>query len=215
MKAVVKFSIPSLVLVTVMILLLVSPVGADHDATYEDLLATYGDWTREDVEAAGYEVDAFCIDAAVVGAPAELGAMGVHAINFEFLSDNEAHATQPDIIMLDTEGNVIGVEYEIDSVVENPPLVAGHPLVFTPPHPGMEHEHMSLHIYFVGDEAYRFGTWNPAVVCPAGSTPPPAALPATGGETSPGTFNLLWLGLGIGLAGVGLLIYRAKVNRPI
>lgn len=213
MKSVFKFSIAGTMLVIVMVLLIVSPVWALDDATYEDLLATYGGWTREDVEAAGYEVEPFCIDAASIGAPAELGGMGYHAINFEFLSDNTAHTTQPDIILLDGEGKVIGVEYEIDSVVEEPPLVAGQPLVFTPPHPGVEHEHMSLHIFFVGDETHRFGTWNPAVTCPPGSTPP-LALPVTGGEPSPGKFNLLLLGLGVGLMGAGLLIYRAKVNRP-
>lgn len=214
MKSVSKILLSGILLtVGVIGLFIVSPVLAQDDATYEDLLATYGDWTREDVEAAGYEVEPVCVDAASAGAPAELGGMGFHAVNFENLSDGVVQATKPDIILLDGEDKVIAVEYEIDSVVENPPTIDGHPLVFTPPHPGVEHEHMSLHVYFVGDEAHRFGTWNPAVTCPAGSTAPPPALPETGGEQGSNNFNLILLVLlGVGLVGTGVMIYRAKVN---
>lgn len=216
MNFVSKFSIAGMMLAAVLVLLAALPVMAHDDATYEDLLATYGNWTREDVEAAGYQIDPFCVDAAAAGAPAQLGAMGFHAVNFEFIGDGEAHTTQPDIILLDGDGKVIGVEYEIDSVVDDPPTVAGQPLVFTPPHPGVEHEHMSLHVYFVGDESERFGTWNTAVTCPAGSTPPPppAQLPETGATSNAGYLNWLLLGLGIGLLGSGLLVYRIKLNRP-
>jgi hypothetical protein len=214
MKSVSKLSVLGILLSVVATgLFMISPVLAQDDATYADLLATYGGWTREDVEAAGYEVEPICVDAASAGAPAELGGMGFHAVNVENLMDNVAQASKPDIILLDGEGNVIGVEYEIDSVVENPPTIDGNPLVFTPPHPGVEHEHMSLHVFFVGDEAYRFGTWNPAVTCPPGSTAP-MDLPETGGaQPGIGQMSLLLLGLGVGLMAAGLLFYRAKVKR--
>lgn len=212
MKSVFKVFAIGIVLAAVVVLV-VPAVLAQDDATYDELLATYGGWTREDVEAAGYEVEPFCVDAAAAGAPAELGGMGVHALNVEFLTDGVAQASKPDIILLDTDGNVIGVEYEIDSVVENPPTIDGQPLVFTPPHPGAEHEHMSLHVFFVGDEANRFGTWNPAVSCPAGTTPPPVTLPESGAEQGVGGFGLLLVSLGIGLMGTGLYFYKARANR--
>ncbi len=158
---------------TLLLLLLVSAAFAQNDGSYEDLLATYGNWTREDVEAAGYEVDEFCITAASVGAPAELGAMGFHAVNPEFVSDGEAVFAEPDIILLDGDGKVIAVEWESFAVEDNPPTIAGQPLIFSAPHPGIEQDHMSLHVYFVGGEAERFGDFNTAVVCPPGSTPPP------------------------------------------
>lgn len=210
MKSVLYLSGTPLLLIAMMLLVIVPAVQAQDDVTYEDLLATYGDRTREDVEAAGYIVEPVCVDAAAAGAPAELGGMGFHAVNEEFLMDNEVHTTKPDIILLDDEGEVIGVEYEIDSVVDDPPLVAGQPLIFTPPHPGVEHEHMSLHIYFVGDEAHRFGTWNPAVTCPEGSTPPavPATLPESGGKLGIDGNGLLFLVLGAGLIGVGLFTFN-------
>lgn len=178
-------------------MLAVSPAVADDDATYEDLLVTYGDWARADVEAAGYVVDEFCIDAVSEDLPAELGGMGWHAVNPEFAGDGEAHTTKPDIILLDADGKVIGVEYEVPQVVDPPPTVASQPLVSTPPHPGMEFEHMSLHIYFVGDEEHRFGTWNSAVVCPAGSTPAAAMMPQTGaGQSTSGVlFGVVILGV--------------------
>ncbi|MFQ5593503.1 MAG: hypothetical protein ACE5HA_05080, partial [Anaerolineae bacterium] len=124
--------------------------------------------------------------------------------------DGVAHATKPDVILLDADGKVIGVEYEIPEVVDPAPTVAGHPLVFTPPHPGMESDHMSLHIYFVGSEERRFGTWNSAVVCPAGSTPAAAMLPQTGaGQGSTGMLvSLTLLISALALASSGLYLRR-------
>ncbi len=200
----------AILLTLVLALLAVSPASAHDDATYEDLLATYGNWTRADAEAAGYVVDQFCIDAASEGLPADVGGMGWHAVNPEYAGDGVAHATKPDAVLLDADGKVIGVEYEIPKVADPAPTVAGHPLVFTPPHPGMEFEHMSLHIYFVGDEEHRFGTWNSAAVCPAGSTPAAAMLPQTGaGQSTSGV--LLGLALLISAAaliGSGLYVRR-------
>jgi hypothetical protein len=214
MKSYIKIVV--LVAVIATLLLMVVPVLAQDDATYEDLLAMYGDWTQADAEAAGYTpAPPVCVDAATEGLPAELGAMGIHAVNPELISDGVVQATKPDIILLDTEGKVIGVEYEIDSVVENPPTIDGHPLVFTPPHPGVEHEHMSLHVYFVGDEANRFGTWNPAVACPSAEMAP-EALPVSGADQSAGKSLILTLGLvGLGLVLIGGGYLLTRRVRPL
>jgi hypothetical protein len=136
------------------------------DDAYADWVATYADWTLADVEDAGYIKDTECVSAAAAGAPAELGAMGFHAVHPEHVADGVADAEKPDAIMLDEEDRVVGIEFIIDEVVDPAPEVGGMPLNVTAPHPGMEHEHMTLHVYFVGDEDHRYVDWNPAVTCP-------------------------------------------------
>ncbi len=129
-------------------------VTAVDDASYEDLVSHFGSWTRAQAEAAGYEVEPACIPQ-----------MGHHAIRYEIHLNNVVRTSEPSIVLVDGDGRVVGVEYVITDVVSDPPLVAGHPLTFTHPHPGMSRDHMSLHIYFVGSEADRFGETNPAVKC--------------------------------------------------
>lgn len=137
------------------------------DEAYAYWHDTYADWDRADVEAAGYVIDQTCVSAAAEGLPAKLGAMGYHAVNPGFATSGELKVEEPHIILLDADDNVIGVEYEAPTVTDPAPEIAGTKLVFTPPHPGVDHDHMSLHIYFVGDEDERYGTWNTAVSCPA------------------------------------------------
>jgi hypothetical protein len=141
------------------------------DAAYEKWLDRYGDWTRADAEAAGYQVAPECVDAATEGLPADLGAMGFHAFHPVYATDGVLDPEQPDLLLLDGDDRVVGVEYEAAEVTDPAPeIVPGLPLEFTPPHPGVDHDHMSRHIWFVGDEADRFKTWNPAFSCPEGST---------------------------------------------
>ncbi len=142
--------------------------GPDVDSAYADWLADYGSWTRADVEAAGYVVDPACVKAADMGLPAELGAMGFHAVHLDYAQSGELDPERPHVILLNGDDEVIGVEYEAPTVMDPAPeIVPGLALEFAPPHPGMDHEHMARHIYFVGDAADRYGSWNPAVSCPA------------------------------------------------
>lgn len=206
----------ALVLVVTLILGGVSSVAAHDDMTYDELVEKYGSWTRADVEAAGYVVDEFCVNAAAAGAPAELGAMGFHAVNPELVGDGEVHTGTPEAILLDGNDTVIGVEYELGAVVEEPPVALGQPLKVTPPHPGMEQEHMSLHVYFVGDEQHRFEDFNPAVTCPEGSTPPPPeTMPETGSTSSSAPLTLTLLGVAGLLLGAGLSLRRREGTERI
>ena len=66
--------------------------------------AAFADLTLADVEVMGYVIDEECLTAETVGAPAELGAMGVHAIN-EALIDDTLDPLEPEIILLDAEDN--------------------------------------------------------------------------------------------------------------
>ena len=207
-------------------LLAVAAVGSafadeESDAAYQYWFDTYSDWTLEDVEAAGYEVDPMCVTAEMEGLDPELGAMGHHAVNAE-LYGKDLVVEKPHIILLDGDYKVVGVEYEWPEVVDPAPTIAGMPLVFTPPHPGVDHDHLSLHVFFVGDAGERFGTWNTAVTCPAqeataadesstvsatGTTEgsPPEYLPTTGVAGSPLASLPIYAGLllsALGLAGV-------------
>ena len=199
----------TLMLAVVLMLAGVSTVVAQEETTYDDLVGMFGDWTREDVEGAGYQVEEVCVNAEAAGAPAELGGMGFHAVNPSLVGDNTINPTEPEVILLDGDDNVIGVEYELLEVVDDPPTVAGQALKVTPPHPGMDHEHMSLHVYFVGDEEHRFSDFNPAVTCPEGSTMPPETMPETGITRTPNALLALLLAAAAAAFGGGLYLRRA------
>lgn len=210
---------------------------AEPDAAYDYWLDHFGDWDRQDVEDAGYTVDEVCVSAEAEGLPADLGAMGYHAVNMDYATSGELKVEEPHVILLDDEGQVIGVEYEYPEVVDPAPEIAQIPLVFTPPHPGVDNEHMSLHVYFVGDEDERYGTWNRSVTCPAedagtmdhddeqdedsdddsGSADeardaaPPSHMPPTGWAELPGGSRgmlLVAMGLLLGLAVAGKVMSR-------
>ena len=191
--------------------------GGYEEMTYEDLVKMYGGWTRRDVEMAAYRMEEFCVDAASAGLAAEMGGMGFHAIAPPLIGDGGVDPDRPEAFLLDAEGNVIGVEYRLLKVVDEPLTVAAieQPLQVTPPLPGVDQEHMSLHVYFVGDEEHRYSTWNPAVTCPAGSTlAPPAMLPKTG-AVNPFVGNLVLLlagGMSV-LLGGGLYLLRGHHDR--
>ena len=51
-----------------------------------------------------------------------------------------------------------------------------------PPHPGVDHEHYALHVWFVENPSGWSADFNPRVTCPLGSTPPPGQAPAHSGH---------------------------------
>lgn len=183
---------------------------AETEAAYRMWVETYGDWTKADAEAAGYVVQPVCVTAEAEGLDPALGAMGFHAVNESYYSSGELKTEEPHVVLVDGNDKVVGVEWEWPEVEDPAPTVAGLPLEFTPPHPGVEHAHMSRHVYFVGDEGNRYTTFNPAVECPpeatgeraethamemAGSssptTPALAELPQTGAGPSTGHASLV------------------------
>lgn len=193
----------------------ISSVAANGhpDLTYEELVEWYADWTRADIEELGWEVEEFCVDAASAGRPAELGGIGFHAVHPVYLRVPGIDPDKPEAFLLDGDGNVIGVEYRLLKVMDEPVTIGRleQPLRMTSPLPGVEQEHMALHVYFVGDEEHRFSTWNPAVTCPEDSTPPaPKMLPKTGApKFSNNVLALLLSGLGgVLLVGGGWYLRR-------
>lgn len=149
-------------------------------ADIEAVKQRYGDYTVAQAEREGYILDPFCLDAGSFGQPAERGAMGFHATN-ETLLRGPIAAERPQALMFDAEGHALGVEYEVvTDAVPEPPQLFGQTFAKLPPHPGVEHEHYALHIWFVDNPNGQFADFNPRLSCPPDSTPPPGQTPGHG-----------------------------------
>ena len=115
--------------------------------------------------------DDFCLDATSFGQSAQQGAMGFHATN-EGLLRGPIDMNRPQALMFDAQGRVLGVEYEVmTDAVSQPPSLFGRTFSKLPPHPGVQHEHYALHVWFVENPSGVFADFNPRVTCPPGSTP--------------------------------------------
>ena len=148
----------------------------------DGLKAKYGSYTVEQAASEGYVRDAFCIDAASFGQPAERGAMGFHATD-ESRIRGPIEVERPQALLFDAAGRVLGVEYEIlADAVSAPPQLFGQAFTRLPAHAGMEHEHYALHVWFVDNPSGLFADFNPVVACPPGSltNPQPAQSPDHG-----------------------------------
>ncbi|HEX8229564.1 MAG TPA: hypothetical protein VF826_09650 [Chloroflexia bacterium] len=119
----------------------------------------------------GYVRDEFCLDAAAFGQPPEQGAMGFHATN-ETLLRGPIDSNRPQALMFDSEGRVLGVEYEVVAdAVSEPPSLFGRTFGKLPAHAGVEHEHYALHLWFIENPNGALADFNPSVSCLPGSTP--------------------------------------------
>jgi hypothetical protein len=153
---------------------------ARGEANPEMFEEKYGSYSLEQAEREGYTPDGFCLAAADFGLPAELGAMGFHATDATRL-DGPVEADRPQAILFDAEGRVIAVEYEVMAdATPTPPELFGQTFKKLPPHPGVEHEHYALHLWFLDNPSGQFADFNPAISCPAGSGPSSQAAPAHG-----------------------------------
>jgi hypothetical protein len=138
----------------------------------EPVRARFESYTVEQAAREGYVRDEFCLDAAALGQPAERGAMGFHATNAGLLRGPIA-ASRPQALIFDAEGRALGVEYEIVAdAVKEPPKLFGRTFTKLPSHPGVQHEHYALHLWFIENPSGAFADFNPSVSCPPGSTPP-------------------------------------------
>jgi hypothetical protein len=142
----------------------------------------YAGYTVAQAEQDGYLRDPFCLDATSFGQPATYGAMGFHATN-ESLLRGPIATERPQALMFDAQGRVLGVEYEVmtDAVAEAPRLF-GRTFTKLPPHPGVDHEHFALHLWFDDNPRGAFDDFNPRVNCPPGSTPPAKQPPGHTGH---------------------------------
>lgn len=132
----------------------------DPDEAYDEWVDMFAEWTIEDAKDAGYTPTDEC----VVGPP-DLGNMGRHFISISRLTSGKVDPADPHVVLFDENDEMVGIEWEIEDVRDPAPTVGGLELEFTPPHEGMDYDHMSRHVYFVGEKAHRFTTFNPAVAC--------------------------------------------------
>lgn len=138
----------------------------------EPVRARFASYTVEQAAREGYVRDEFCLDAAALGQPAARGALGFHATN-ETLLRGPIDSNRPQALLFDTQGRVLGVEYEIMAdAVSAPPHLFGQTFGKLPAHPGVAHEHYALHLWFIDNPNGALADFNPSVACPPGSTPP-------------------------------------------
>lgn len=161
-----------------------APTGVTEQSgrEIEAVKQRYSGYSVAQAEQEGYLRDPFCLDAASFGQPAARGAMGFHATN-EALLRGPIAVERPQALMFDAEGRVLGVEYEVTTdAVSEPPRLFGRTFAKLPPHPGVQHEHYALHVWFVDNPNGQFADFNPRVSCPPGSTPPEQAPGHSGGH---------------------------------
>jgi len=183
--------------------------------------------SAEQVEAQGYVPMHGCISN-----PEGPGAMGTHAINQELLQaqfpNGEMDPENPPVVLLDQNGEVIGVEWEAADVGQGPMKMFGQTIELQEGHPGAEEPHYMLHIYFKDDGKVLFGTdpqtaFDPEGVCPeasataaaSGTASATASATATASSSasalpeSGGAFSLTALApLALLLVGTGILALR-------
>jgi hypothetical protein len=152
------------------------------------LRARYGSYTLERAAQEGFVRDEFCLDAASLNLPPSRGAMGFHATD-EARLRGPIDPERPQALMFDAEGRVLGIEYEIMvDAVPAPPLLFGRTFGKLPAHPGVDHEHYALHVWFVENPGGQFDDFNPRISCPPGSTPPSPGSTAAAGSLTRATF---------------------------
>lgn len=149
-----------------------TPFGTLIPPEAEPVRARFASYTVEQASREGYLRDEFCLDAAALGQPAERGAMGFHATN-EALLRGPIDSNRPQALLFDAKGQVLGVEYEVmTDAVSAPPRLYGQTFVKLPAHPGVQHEHYALHLWFIENPSGALADFNPSLSCPPGSTPP-------------------------------------------
>jgi hypothetical protein len=160
----------------------------------------YEGLTPQQIKAQGYVPEGPCVPS-----PQGAGAMGIHAINQEYLKaqfpNAEMDPANPPILLVDQSTKVIGLEWEAKDVGQGPMELFGQTIELQPGHPGVEQPHYMLHIYFHPDGKVLFGTdaqtaFDPERICPE--------MPETGGMVSPVQLGGIVFALAGGLAVLGI-----------
>lgn len=205
-----------------------TPQPVDPPPQVDQLRQQFEGLTAQQVEAQGYAPEGPC-----VASPSGVGAMGAHALNPELLQAQFPKGTMdpanPPVVLLDENGEVMGVEWEAADVGQGSMELFGQTIEIQPGHPGVEEPHYMLHVYFKPDGKVLFGTdpqtaFDPEAVCPeasatatssttASATATPSATASASSSASAlaetgGAFSLTPLAPLALLVGTGLLAFR-------
>lgn len=158
---------------------------AQGEPTVDEIAAMFAGTTIDNWTDAGFVMTPDCVTAAASGAPAELGAMGFHAV-YPARFDFDVVAAEPEALLVDGDGRVVGFEYEVPDQSQTRPTLFGVDFDDTPPHPGFDAPHWSLHVWTIDNPLGKFSPWNPDLTCPAAAADQAASestLAVTGSET--------------------------------
>ena len=162
--------------------------------------------TPEQIQAAGYVPEGPCILS-----PHGVGAMGTHAINQEYFEaqfpTGTMDPTQPNVLLVDQNDKVIGLEWEAADVGQGPIQLFGQTIQLQSGHPGAEEPHYMLHIYFKPDGKVLFGVDDQTAIDSELSCPP---MPETGGIVSPLQLGGILFALALGGLAVGGVAFSAR-----
>jgi hypothetical protein len=166
-----------------------------QSADFAAVRARFEDLTPADLAQDGYQIEPVCITAAMVGAPAQLGSMGFHAVHPTLLKvqfgNGRLDPEQPPIVLLDARQRIVGLEWEANQKAPAPVLF-GQTVVIQPGHPGLEEPHYMLHAYFRPEGQVLFSVFDPQLTCPApGVSRDGSSLDAQPGATQ-ALFGVVW-----------------------
>lgn len=204
MKLWLNVCVLSLVLAT----FILTPVA--QGPTYDEVKAKFAGTTFAQWRAAGYQKAPVCLDGSVAGHP-ELGGMGFLAPNFSLMRDHVIDPLQPEMLLLDSEDQVVGVSYMVTSREEGCPELFGHPFVPIPANEANPRDYYALNVWFVGAPEDRFEYFNPAVTCPAGTTYVARTGPVSQGLSQGAAFLIVTLLL---VLITGAALRASKRTRP-
>jgi hypothetical protein len=165
-----------------------TPQPVDPPPQVAELRQQFEGLTAEQAEAEGYAPEGPC-----VASPSGVGAMGIHALNPEFLEAQFPEGTMdpanPPVLLLGADDEVMGVEWEAADVGQGPMEMFGQTIEIQPGHPGVEEPHYMMHIYFKPGGKVLFGTdpqtaFDPEGVCPEVSASAMASATATATATA-------------------------------
>lgn len=137
-----------------------TPAAAEGPEDLNGVRARYEGMSKIQAVQAGYAPDTVC-----VGGPG--GMAGWHAEKYPFYEDNAIDAGNPEGLLLDESGKVVGVEYETHDVSGAAPTLFGYRFERDGDHAGEHGAHYALHIHFLPNGGYHIGEFNPNRRCPA------------------------------------------------
>ena len=172
-----------------------TPQPVDPPPQVDQLRQQFEGLSAQQVEAKGYAPEGPCVPS-----PSGVGAMGIHAINFDLIEAQFPEGTMdpanPPALLLDENEEVMGAEWEAADVGQGPMEMFGQTIELQPGHPGVEEPHYMMHIYFKPGGKVLFGTdpqtaFDPEGVCPEMSASASSSATATATASASGSASAL------------------------